>query len=278
MGVSNSVNPGTLSLLDESEAVVNSAKPATVQLMDKNKDTVKVASFANPVELANTAAQDWLAQLAARPPDPGNYCVALSGGRIAKTFSSAVAKLAATRKYTFPSVHFFWGDERCVPAADPESNFAIAQQLIFGPLGIPDKQIHRIRGEDDPERAAAAAEAELRRFASSSSSGRPVLDMIFLGLGEDGHTASLFPGEPSEMIKNTADYRAVIGPKPPPRRITLGYLTIAAAEQVWVLASGEGKENALHESLKPDARTPLGRVLNLRSYTKIYTDIQVPKP
>jgi 6-phosphogluconolactonase len=277
MGVSNSVNPGTLSLLDESEAVVNSAKPATVQLMDKNKETVKVASFANPVELANTAAQDWLAQLAARPPDSGNYCVALSGGRIAKTFSSAVANLAEARKYTFPSVHFFWGDERCVPAADSESNFAIAQQLIFGPLGIPDKQIHRIRGEDDPGRAAGAAEAELRRFASSSSSGQPVFDMIFLGLGEDGHTASLFPSEPPEMLKNQAVYRPVVGPKPPPRRITLGYGAIAGAREVWVLASGEGKENALRKSLQSDAQTPLGRVLNMRSCTKIYTDTQTAK-
>src|SRR6266850_8556678 len=273
MGVSNSVNPGTLSLLDESEAVVKSAKPATVQLMDKNKDKVKVTSFANPVELANTAAQDWLAQLAARPPDAGNYCVALSGGRIAKAFSSAVSTLARAQKYTFPSVHFFWGDERCVPPTDPESNFAIAQQLIFGPLGIPDKQIHRIRGEDDPPKAAAAAEAELRRYASKSSNSQPVLDMVFLGLGEDGHTASLFPSERLEMIKDQAVYRTVVDTKPPPHRITLGYQTIAAAEQVWVLASGEGKENALRESLEPNAQTPLGRVLNLRSYSKIYSDI-----
>jgi 6-phosphogluconolactonase len=240
-------------------------------------DNVKLLAFPTPVELANTAAQDWLAQLNARPGDAGNYCVALSGGRIAKTFSSAVADFAKARKYTFPSVHFFWGDERCVPPTDAESNFAIAQQLIFAPLGIPEKQIHRLRGEDDPERAAAEADTELRRYTSNSSSGQPVFDMIFLGLGEDGHTASLFPGESAEMATNKPVYRAVIGPKPPPRRITLGFQTIAAAQQVWLLASGAGKENALRDSLKPDAQTPLGRVLKLRSYTKIYTDIPVPK-
>ncbi len=240
-------------------------------------DKIKLLSFPSPVELANTAAQDWLQQLAARSPSGPNYCVALSGGRIAKTFSSAVANLASARSYPFPSVHFFWGDERCVPPSDPESNFATAQELIFAPLRIPENQIHRIRGEDEPNAAAAAAEAELRRFASSSSSGQPLFDLIFLGLGEDGHTASLFPSEPAEMLKNQAVYRSVIGPKPPPRRITLGYQTIAAAREVWVLASGEGKENALRESLKPDAQTPLGRVLNLRSHTKIYTDIQGAK-
>lgn len=240
-------------------------------------DKFEVHTFASPVELANTVAQDWLAQLAARPPDSGNYCVALSGGRIAKTFSSAVAQFASERKYTFPSVHFFWGDERCVPPNDPESNFAIAQQLIFEPLHIPQSQIHRIRGEDAPERAAAAAEAELRGFASTTSNGQPVLDLILLGIGEDGHTASLFPTEPAEMVRNQAVFRAVLGSKPPPRRVTLGYQTIAAAAQVWVLASGAGKEKAFRDSLMPEAQTPFGRVLNLRTFTKIYSDIPLAK-
>jgi 6-phosphogluconolactonase len=240
-------------------------------------DKVKFLSFPAPVELANTVAQDWLEQLVARPPHSGNYCVALSGGRIAKTFSSAVTNFAQARKYTFPSVHFYWGDERCVPPNDPESNFAVAQQLIFAPLGIPEKQIHRIRGEDEPERAATDAEAELRRFISKTSDGQPVFDLIFLGIGEDGHTASLFPTEPPEMVKNKTVYRAVVGTKPPPHRVTLGYQTIVAAKQVWVLASGSGKEKALHDSLKSEAQTPFGRVLNLRTYTKIYTDIPLQK-
>lgn len=238
-------------------------------------NNVELISFPGPVELANTAAQEWLQKLAIRPPNPPNYCAALSGGRIAKTFSSAVANLVKARSFFFSSVHFFWGDERCVPPTDPESNFAIAQQLIFEPLQTPENQIHRIRGEDDPERAAAAAEAELRRFAPNSPDGQPIFDMIFLGIGEDGHTASLFPTEPAEMLKNKAVYRAVIGPKHPPRRVTLGYKTIAAARQVWVLASGTGKEDALRESLKPDGDTPLARVLKSRSQTRIFTDIRI---
>lgn len=249
-------------------------------------DKIKLLPFPNPVELANTAADDWIARIAARSRDDGNYCVALSGGRIAKTFSSAVAEIAQARKYTFPSIHFFWGDERFVPPNDAESNFAIAQQLIFEPLRIPQDQIHRIRGEDEPNHAAAAAESELRRFASKTSAeGQPIFDMIFLGIGEDGHTASLFPTEPPEMVTDKAVYRAVVGTKPPPHRVTLGYQTIAAAEQVWVLASGAGKEKAFWDSLKtlsnplkPIAQTPFWRVLNLRTYTKIYTDIQGEEP
>jgi 6-phosphogluconolactonase len=236
---------------------------------------VELLSFPSPVELANTAAQDWLQKLAVRPPNPANYSVALSGGRIAKTFSSAVTNLVKARSFFFSSVHFFWGDERCVPPTDAESNFAIAQQLIFEPLKISQDQIHRIRGEDEPERAAAAAEAELRHFAPSSTDGQPIFDMIFLGIGEDGHTASLFPTESAEMVKNQAVYRAVIGSKPPPRRVTLGYQTIAAARQVWVLASGAGKENAFQESLRPDGDTPFARVLKMRSQTRIFSDIRI---
>jgi len=252
-------------------------KRATVQTTPKPKDKIKVITLPNDVALANIVAHEWIQQLATRPPDSGNYCVALSGGRIAKTFSSAVANLAKARKLDFKSVHFFWGDERCVPPTDAESNFAIAQQLIFTPLAIPETQIHRIHGENDPATAAKEAAAELCRLAPSSDK-QPVFDMIFLGLGEDGHTASLFPGEPAKSVNDKAVYRPVIGPKPPPRRITLGYQTIAAARLVWVLASGVGKEKALQDSLVADGKTPLGRVLKLRSQTKIYTDIPLPKP
>jgi 6-phosphogluconolactonase len=244
--------------------------------MAKSKDKVKVVSVPNDVALANIAAHEWIQQLATRPPDSGNYCVALSGGRIAQTFSSAVTNLAKARKLDFKSVHFFWGDERCVPPSDAESNFAIAQELIFAPLAIPEAQIHRIRGEDDPAKGAKNAEAEVRRFALASDK-QPVFDMIFLGLGEDGHTASLFPGEPAKSVNDKAVYRPVTGSKPPPRRVTLGYQTIAAARQVWVLASGAGKEKALQDSVKADGKTPLGRVLKLRSQTKIFTDIPLPK-
>jgi 6-phosphogluconolactonase len=246
--------------------------------MAKNKEKVKLISVPNDVALANIAAHEWIQQLATRPPDSGNYCVALSGGRIAKTFSSAVTNLAKARKLDFKSVHFFWGDERCVPPTDAESNFAIAQQLIFTPLAIPETQVHRVRGEDDPPKAAKEAETELRRFAPASPDKQPMFDMIFLGLGEDGHTASLFPSEPAKSVNDKSVFRPVTGPKPPPRRITLGYPTIAAAREVWVLASGVGKEKALQESLKADGKTPLGRVLKLRSQTKVYTDIPLPKP
>jgi 6-phosphogluconolactonase len=199
--------------------------------------------------------------------------VALSGGRIAGRFFSAVAELASQERISLNAWHFFWGDERCVPPSDPESNFAMAKTLLLAPLQIPEKQIHRIRSEDPPTNAAADATAELCRVAPASAENQPVLDLVFLGMGEDGHVASLFPEESDEARRDRAVYRAVVGTKPPPRRITLGYPAIAAAQAVWVLASGAGKKSALAESIGPTGRTPLAQVLQRRAHTKIYSDI-----
>ena len=238
-------------------------------------DKFNLLNFPNPDELANAVAQKWLAQLSARTSSAPNYCVAFSGGRIAKTFSAAVTKIATEKRISFPSVHFFWADECCVPPTAPESNFAIAQQLIFSPLGIPQNQIHRIHGEDEPSRAAANASDELTRLAPKSADNQPIFDMIFLGLGENGHIASLFPEESEAERQNKAVYRPVVATKPPPRRITLGYFAIAAAREVWMLASGSGKEDALRESLKPDGQTPFARVLKMRTQTLIFSDIRI---
>ncbi len=235
----------------------------------------ELVSFASGQAMAQGVADQWLGEVRARPNGENrrSYCVALSGGRIARTFFAAAAGSAKAQNIRLDSVDFFWADERCVPPSDPESNFAMAAELLFEPLDIPPDRIHRIRGEMDPQAAATGAQAELCRHAHVNEAGQPALDLIFLGMGEDGHVASLFPGESQEAMLDSAAYRPVIAVKPPPRRITLGYQAIAAAGQVWVLVSGGGKENALAESLRSDGQTSLARVLRLRSHTRIFSDI-----
>jgi len=236
---------------------------------------VELLSFPDDRALAHAAAKQWLAEIDPALNPQTKYSVALSGGRIARTFFEAVTQFANSQANLLRKVHYFWGDERCVPPDEQESNFAVANELLLKPLIISPSQIHRIIGENPPEAAAAQAGAEMLHFIPSRIDDQPLIDLIFLGMGEDGHVASLFPMESEEVRANRAVYRPVVSPKPPPHRITIGYPAIAAARQVWVLASGPGKRQALQESLEPNGKTPLAHVLRLRNFTKILTDIRV---
>jgi 6-phosphogluconolactonase len=221
--------------------------------------------------LAETAANRCLRLAQGKPPEEF-FILALSGGRIARNFLSALSRAAGQTPNALRKLHFVWGDERCVPPTDAESNFRIAEELLFKPLNIPASHIHRVRGELAPEEAAAQAASDLMRLAPLSERGLPVIDLVLLGMGEDGHVASLFPGEAVAAVENPAVYRPVVASKPPPRRITLGYAVIAAAREVWVLASGAGKETALRESLREGGVTPLARVLRSRKHTRLFVD------
>ena len=233
-------------------------------------------SFGSDRELAESAANHWLDEIAMAQRDHKPHRVALSGGRITLKLFAAVIESAKARRVSLGNVEFFWADERCVPPTDPECNFAAADKFLFLPLGLAPERIHRIRGEDPPELATREAEAEIRRFAPPNANGLPVLDLIFLGMGEDGHVASLFPGETETGLAAQAVYRVVTNsPKPPPNRVTLTYAAIAAARQVWVLASGAAKESALRASLQADGATPLAQVLRSRQRTRIFTDVRL---
>ena len=238
----------------------------------------ELISFASADELARAAASAWLDEIEAANRAGKSHCVALSGGRITQKFFASVGEQNQSRKISFANVHFFWADERCVPPAHPDSNFKLADELLFQPLKIATDQIHRLRGELPVELAVRKANQEFGKIfpADKTTPTRRTLDLIFLGMGEDGHIASLFPNAGPEILNCTAPFLAVENsPKPPPQRISLSYAAIAAARQVWVLVSGAGKEAALIESLKPDGQTPLARILQSRPTTKIFSDLKV---
>jgi 6-phosphogluconolactonase len=230
--------------------------------------------FDTPEPLAHAAALDWVNAVSSNPSSKA-FSTALAGGRIALNFFAEITAQVHQSRVPLNGVHFFWGDERCVPPTDPESNFRAANELLLGPMNVSPGQIHRLLGENSPEQAAKAGEGELRRVVSTTSGDQPVLDLVLLGMGEEGHIASLFPGEPEELVNSRAVYRCVTTPKPPPQRITLGYPALAAARQVWVLVSGAGKEVALRQSLGPEGNTPLARLLHERSSTRIYSDCKI---
>jgi 6-phosphogluconolactonase len=227
--------------------------------------------FPNDQALSVAAARDWLALL---QKSSGPHTAALSGGRITKTFFAAVADLAKASGATLANVHFFWSDERCVEPTDPDSNYGLAWENLLRPLGIAPDKIHRLKGESLPSAAVAEASDDLRRVVPSDGAGVPVLNMIFLGLGKDGHTASLLPNAPPAVLESREPYVHVShSPKPPSDRLTMTYPVLAAAESVWALVAGAGKEKALRESLRPDGKTPFARVLRSRRQTCIYTDL-----
>lgn len=233
----------------------------------------ELISFPTDDALAAAVAERWLLALAARQDRTVPYTVALSGGRVASKFFAAVAAQGQSHLEWFINVHFFWADERCVPPDHADSNYRVAETELLKPLKISPFQVHRLRGELDPAAGAELANRELGELTRGISQAMPQLDLVFLGMGEDAHVASLFPAEAETGFTNPAWFRPVIGPKPPPQRLTMGYGLLAQAKEVWVLASGKAKEQALKDSLAEGSLTPLGRVIGSRTQTRIFSDI-----
>jgi 6-phosphogluconolactonase len=166
--------------------------------------------------------------------------VALAGGSTPRAMNALLA--AAPRRSTvdWDRVRFFFGDERTVPPEDPESNFRMTKETLFDPLGIPERNIFRMHGEDEPAVAAAAYAAVLTRELGS----RPRFDLLFLGMGPDGHTASLFPG----TLGNIDDTQLAVAnwvEKFSTWRITLTPHVINDAAHVVITTGGSSKADAL---------------------------------
>lgn len=235
--------------------------------------SAEILSFASDLELAAAAAHRWLNWVRAEAATGQRPTVALAGGRITGSFYDEICRQAGADVESVRSVDFFWGDERCVPPDSPDSNFKLAHDRLLKPLQVPAIRWHRVAGELAPSTAASQAEIALRQFTRTDAEGFPALDRVLLGLGEDGHVASLFPGAPAEVVDSAAVYVPVIGPKPPPQRISLTYRAIAAAREVWVLVAGAGKLHPLREAITGTCSTGLGRVLSQRKQTLIFESV-----
>jgi len=234
--------------------------------------SVEYCFRATPEELAAEAATRLAGLLKGR--DLGRlWTVALSGGRIAPPLYRALIAEVRGQFIPMDGVHFFWADERAVPPGDAESNYRQAKEHLFDPLDIPAPQVHRICAEVEPEYACAQAESELCRIAPFDAMGQPVLDLVILGMGEDGHVASLFPEEPEGVRADPAVFRAVTATKPPPRRVTVGYGVVAAARAVWILASGKGKLAPFQALISGGSNLPVARVARSRESTVVFQDI-----
>ena len=190
----------------------------------------------------------------------GRFTVALSGGSTPKALYSLLASQYRGR-VDWRQVHLFWGDERCVPPDDPESNYRMVREAVLSKIEIPPKNIHRMAGEKDPSAGAAEYEQELRDFFQTKDAA-PRFDLVLLGLGEDGHTASLFPGTPTpdETHKLVA---TVYVERLNAHRLTIILPVINAGAHVSFLVAGEGKSVIVKALLGRDsnpAQYPAGQV------------------
>lgn len=194
-----------------------------------------------------------------------NFALALSGGRIAPAFFAALVAQAAGRRVALADADFFWADERCVEPHQPDSNYRVARAALLDPLGGGrGGQVHRLEGEQPPAEGAARANADWKVFERRRGRAAARLDCVVLGVGEDGHVASLFPENLAADLAATTPYQAVTGSKPPPWRLTMGYRLLHEARQVVILATGAGKESVLSGSLSGALATPLATVLKGR--------------
>jgi len=222
--------------------------------------------FRDSLELAGHVAQLWIEFIESRR-EAAICSIALSGGRISTALYQSFVSKAFGRE--LGNVHFFWADERCVPPDHTDSNSSGAQINLFKPLGVPGDRVHRIKGELPPP--AVAAEATKEIVSTVPGSPLPQLDLVILGMGEDGHVASLFPNN-TQCEKPADVYCPVKGLKPPPDRVTLSYAMLSAATEVWVLISGPGKTEALRDSLALTGTTPLARVIQNRPATCVFAE------
>lgn len=182
----------------------------------------------------------------------GRFTVALSGGSLPKILCPPLVAEPLRSQIDWSAWHVFWADERCVPLTDTESNYRLALNYLFDHVEIPPAQIYPIDDSLPPAQAAEAYQHRLQDLFQPAAGQLPRFDLILLGMGEDGHTASLFPNHP--LLEETERWVAPIfdSPKPPPARITLTLPVINQARQVAFLATGAGKVDILSQILKTE--------------------------
>ena len=215
-----------------------------------------VRIFADARDLAHAAAAEFALRAGEAIRERGTFAVALAGGSTPRALYETLASDfgAGSRGIPWDRVHVFWGDERCVPPDHPESNYRMAYGALLSKVPLPPEQIHRIRGElPDPARAAGEYEGVLREFLEPRTGDPPRLDLVLLGMGTDGHTASLFPGSPAlapDAPLVAAPWVGTLGVQ----RVTLTLSVLNRAACLLFLVAGPEKAEMLRLVLEGEER------------------------
>jgi 6-phosphogluconolactonase len=206
-----------------------------------------VKVFSSPFELATSFAEDLVHMINESAKIQKYFTIALSGGSTPEILFKILGdKYAKTVPWQY--VHFFWGDERCVGPSDPESNFGMTSRVLLNRIDIPEANIHRIKGENDPQTEAARYSEEISG-CTEERDGIPFFDVVVLGLGEDGHTASVFPGN-LRLLESGNICEVAIHPVSNQKRITITGRVINNARSVTFLVTGRKKTEIVKKILK----------------------------
>jgi 6-phosphogluconolactonase len=203
--------------------------------------------------------------------------IAISGGQTPELFFKhlAAGKGVAGELPDWNKIHLFWVDERCVPPDHPDSNFGMTAKNLLMKKLIPDSNIHRIKGENDPVSEARRYSDEIIRYTAREN-GMPVFDWIFLGIGSDGHTASIFPDRPD--LKNSVNIcEAVKHPSSGQDRITLTGRTIINAKRITFMVTGKSKSKVIRQILEGEPGSeilPAGFITNSGVKSEYYLDYE----
>lgn len=209
---------------------------------------MQIAIYPDLDTLSNEAAR-YIVRLASESiVTHGRFTIALSGGSTPKKLYGLLGSEPYRGQIDWNQVEIFWSDERCVPPDDPESNYAMAQQVLLSNIPIPANQVHRMPA-DQPDREAASLAYARDMLRTFGTDGVPSFDLIQLGMGPEGHTASLFPHQPS-LHEQQRLVMPVSVPKPPPDRLTFTPPLLNAARHILFLVTGSEKVDAVHAVLE----------------------------
>ena len=236
------------------------APPTTRHFYPVTKPEILVCNDVE--ELNRRAAAQFIAVASEAIARAGRFSVALSGGSTPKALYALLASPDYRDRVDWSRTHLFWGDERCVPPDHAESNFRMVNEALLSKIQIPGKNIHRLAGEKKPNQAAADYEGELRDFFALAPGQLPRFDLILLGLGEDGHTASLFPGS-SALTEQEHLVATTYVEKLKAHRLTLTLPVINNAAQVSFLVAGASKAAIVGNLLGANSQSfdyPAGRI------------------
>jgi len=204
-------------------------------------------AVSHDAQSANAVAADMIVGLARQTVSEGrNFTLALSGGSTPKKLFELLASPQWQSKVPWDKIDFFWGDERYVPISDPSSNFRMTQEAMLSKVAIPQERIHRWLTEKPAEEAAQLYDQEIRRVVPAGPNDVPQFDLILLGLGTNGHTASLFPYQPGLHEKTRLAFAEYID-EVKMQRLSFSAPLINAARQIVFLALGANKATVVRE-------------------------------